>query len=114
MPAIKNKRQDEEETPAFATKLCLLPSPIHGFILYGVMAVFSIIWIVASHIPCWRRVKPVVYIELDNLSNIEEALGIQTRVGFWRRGDIQGIARDCVSLFMFIGLCFTMQIVGMY
>lgn len=100
-------------TPSFYTKLCLLPSPIDAYITYGFMAIFSVVCIVVAHFSCWRRSKRTRYVELSNLWKDEESVGGEERRRIWR-SDIQGIAEDCVSLFVFVGLGFVLQIVGVY
>lgn len=102
--------------PYYGTKSCLLPSPIDGYIIYAIMALFSVIWIVATHCPfsIWKRLnKSPVYIELEDLGKVEENVENQ-RINRICRGDIKGIGRDCVSLSIFIAICFITQIIGLY
>lgn len=114
--SIKKKLEQRAVGPFYGTKSCLLPSPIDGYIIYAIMAIFSIIWIVTTHYPfsIWRRInKNITYIELENLRKVEENVENQRTNMIWR-GDIKGIGRDCLSLSIFIATCFIMQIIGLY
>lgn len=78
------------------------------------MGIFSIIWIIGIHLTWWRK-RPskdtIVYIELDNVAKDEESQDPKTIN--WRH-DIHGIFNDCITLFIFIVVCFIMQIIGWY
>ena len=98
-------------SPGFETRLCLLPAPLTGYILYAVMGIISLVWIVCMHCTWWRR-KEIEYIELDNLWNVEEP----GEAGGRRimRCDIRGIARDAGGMGLFIAGCIVLQIMGVY
>ena len=102
----------ESEPASFETKLCLLPSPVDGFKVYGIMTCISMIWIIAIHCVRWRRQEEVEYIELDNLWKDEENRGVKGKK-VWR-WDIRGMAKDVVYLFAFIAIGFIMQIFQIY
>jgi hypothetical protein len=108
-------KRGSTDQPSLEAKLCLLPSPINGYLIYASMGVISCIWIFGTHYSCWRRLRKPVHIELDNLAKEEEDLRDQQHIGKcgWRR-DIDGIVRDCVSLFIFIFIGFVLQIIGVY
>lgn len=99
-----------DDKPGFETRLCLLPSPITGYILYAVMGIVSFIWIVFVHCT-WRARKEVEYIELDNLWNVEEQGPGRRRLV---RCDIRGIAREAGMMGLFILGCMVLQIMGIY
>lgn len=101
-------------TPVFETRLCLLPSPIDGYIVYVVMIVISLVWIIATHCKCWQREKEVQYIELENLGKDEENLWTEGRGKRIWRWDIRGIVRDILGMFCFIVICIILQIIGVY
>ena len=104
------------DATSLQAKLCLLPSPIDGYLIYAIMSVISCMWIIGTHYSFWRRLKKPVYIELDNLAKEGENLGDHNQNGkrIWRRGDIHGIIRDCTSLFIFVVIGFVLQIMGAY
>ena len=86
-----------------------------GISIYGIMGIFSCIWIIGTHYSYWRRLNRPVYIELDNLAKGEEDLRNHQQISkrIWR-GDINGVVRDCRSLFIFIVIGFVLQIIGVY
>lgn len=102
------------DVSSIETKLCLLPSPINGYLIYTSMGVISCIWIVGTHYLCWKRLKKPVYIELDNLASDEEDLRDRLMAKRIWRGDFDSMTRDCVSLFIFIVIGFVLQIIGVY
>jgi hypothetical protein len=101
-----------QNSPTFETELCLLPSPVDGYILYVVMVITSLVCIVAIHSKCWERQKEVQYIELDNLGKDEENLWSPGK-RIWR-WDIRGIVKDITGMGVFILVCIILQILGIY
>jgi hypothetical protein len=122
-------KHQKRDIPHFATKPCTLPSPIDIFKLYGLLAVISLGCIIWSH---RRPAAEVEYFELADVAKDEEngtnghgilvgegsagrrGRGCFAGGGGWRRGDILGILRDCVSLYLFVGVGFFLQILGVW
>ena len=82
----------------FETKLCVLPSPIDGFVMYGIMALVSVLWIVGVKFRWRRETREGEYIELDNLAKDEENTDTEgntrtRRHRIWRR-----IVEECASM----------------
>jgi len=110
-------------TPRFGTKLCTLPSPIDTFKIYGFLAIASFCWILWS-----RSCQPtpgagIEYVELEDVAAKDEETQTTNRVNGhgrtrrglylgWRRGYILAILGDCVSLCLFVGMGFFLQILG--
>ena len=103
----------EIQHASFETKLCVLPSPINGYIIYALMAIISGGWICAIR----RRLDQAgLYIELDNLGKDEEigqGYRLLAKVRRWHI-DIRGLIRDFASIGLFVLGGIIMQIVGLY
>src|SRR5271170_5336065 len=101
----------EIQHASFETKLCTLPSPIHGYITYAFMAIISALWICAVHCSGWRRSDQAgQYFELDNLGKDEEIgqeYRLLARVRRWDI-DIRGLIRDFASISLFVLGCIIM------
>jgi hypothetical protein len=81
------------------TKLCVLPSPINAYIMYGVMGILSLFWIGGMRLS-WTRGREIEYIELDNLGKDEVTQ--RTRRKRTCSYDLQGKIRDCILLLIFV------------
>lgn len=106
--ADQNRAGKEREPPPFATKPCILPSPLDAYVSYGIMAGISFVMIVLTHISHGRRHS---YTELNKA---ETEVSTRSPPRRYIRIDVHGILRDCINMFIFVAICLAMQVAGFY